>query len=249
MKEEWKVSHRMQSRYAGEEVLCARWGWMGTPVLMFPTAGGDGEECDRFKMIYALRHLIEAGRIKVYSCDSIGGRALSAEGRTTASWAEAQTRFDRFIYGELVPWIREDCKSPDIEIITAGASIGAFNAAATLCRHPDAFKAAVAMSGTFDLTKWLDPPYPTDFYFASPIHFLPRLAEGPQLAKLRERLVLIPTGAGPWEEPAQSWRLAEVLGGKGIPNRVDQWGEDYDHNWPTWREMLPKYLDQLCPAG
>jgi esterase/lipase superfamily enzyme len=27
-----------------------------------------------------------------------------------------------------------------------------------------------------------------------------------------------------------------------VPNRVDLWGPDHDHDWPTWREMLPKYL-------
>ena len=242
--QDWKTSAKVRSKHVGEEVLCARWGAFGTPVLLFPTAGGDGEECERFKMIHVLKPLIEAGKIKVYSCDSVGGKALSAEGRTSASWAEAQARFDRFIYDELVPWIRKDCETPDIEIVTAGASIGAFNAVSTLCRHPDVFKTAIAMSGTFDLTKWLDPPYTQDFYFASPMHFLPRL-EGPQLELLRKRLVLIPTGEGPWEEPAQSWRLAQVLGNKGIPNRVDTWGKDYDHNWPTWREMLPKYLTQL----
>ncbi len=242
-KQQWKVSVRMQSRHVGEEILCARLGTFGTPVLLFPTAGGDGEECERFKMIHVLEPLLEAGRIKVYSCDSVGGRALSAEGRTAASWADAQGRFDRFLYDELVPWMRHDCETADIEIITAGSSIGAFNAVAALCRHPDVFKTAIAMSGTFDLTKWLDPPYTSDFYFASPMHFLPRL-EGPQLDRLRTRLVLIPTGEGPWEEPAQSWRLAKILGSKGIPNRVDAWGRDYDHNWPTWREMLPKYLAQ-----
>lgn len=242
--QDWKISIKHRSQHVGEEILCARWGTFGQPVLLFPTAGGDGEECERFKMIHVLKPLIEAGKIKVYSCDSVGGRALSAEGRTSASWAEAQSRFDRFIYDELVPWIRRDCNSPDIEIVTAGASIGAFNAVASLCRHPDVFRTAIAMSGTFDLTKWLDPPYTPDFYFSSPMHFLPRL-EGPILEQLRKRLVLIPTGEGPWEEPAQSWRLAQVLGSKGIPNRVDAWGKDYDHNWPTWREMLPKYLAQI----
>lgn len=201
---EFKTSFKMPSRHIGEEILCARWGTFGQPVLLFPTAGGDGEECERFKMMVALRPLLEAGRIKVYSCDSYGGRALSAKGRTTASFAAAQARFDRFIADELVPWIRHDCNTPDIEIITAGASIGAFNAAAAICRHPDLFKAAVCMSGTYDLTKWLEPPYPLDFYFASPIHFLPRLGEGRQLELLRQRLLLIPTGEGPWEEPAQS---------------------------------------------
>ena len=34
---------------------------------------------------------------------------------------------------------------------------------------------------------------------------------------------------------------------KGIPNRVDDWGPDYDHDWPTWWEMLPLYLDDLLP--
>ncbi len=241
-----KLSIQYRSKHANQDVLCARWGHFGTPVLMFPTAGGDGEECDRFKMIYALRPLIEAGRVKVYSCDSIGGRALSTQGRTTASFSAAQERFDRFLYHEMVPWIRQDCGSPEIEIITAGASIGAFNAVAALCRHPDVFKAAVGMSGTYDLTKWLDPPYPMDFYLSSPMHFLPRLGESRQLELLRKRTVLLPTGNGPWEEPAQSWRMAGVLGSKGIPNRVDAWGEEYDHNWPTWREMLPKYLDQLA---
>ena len=106
MTTESKISTKVNSRHLGEEITCARWGHLGTPVLLFPTAGGDGEECERFKMIYALRPLIEAGRIKVYSCDSIGGRALSEKGRTTRSFAEAQARFDRFLYDEMVPWIR-----------------------------------------------------------------------------------------------------------------------------------------------
>ena len=33
--------------------------------------------------------------------------------------------------------------------------------------------------------------------------------------------------------------------GPGIPNRVDNWGPDWDHDWPTWRAMLPQYLDEL----
>ena len=41
--------------------------------------------------------------------------------------------------------------------------------------------------------------------------------------------------------------MAGVLGSKGIPNRVDPWGPEYDHDWPTWRQMLPLYLDDLVP--
>jgi esterase/lipase superfamily enzyme len=33
-----------------------------------------------------------------------------------------------------------------------------------------------------------------------------------------------------------------------VPNRVDPWGPEYDHDWPTWRAMLPLYLDDLAPG-
>ena len=39
--------------------------------------------------------------------------------------------------------------------------------------------------------------------------------------------------------------MAHVLGQKGVPNRVLQWGEEWNHDWPTWRRMFPLYLDEL----
>ncbi|MCE9635839.1 MAG: prolyl oligopeptidase family serine peptidase [Planctomycetes bacterium] len=239
-----KRSEKIRSKHAGKDVLCCRWGWWGTPVLMFPTAGGDAEEVERMKMIVALRPLIDAGRIKVYSCDSLGGMELTRKGRTAATFAKAQNEFDAFLADEFVPWIRKDCDSEDIEVVTCGASIGAYNAMAAVCRHPDLFSKAIALSGTFDLTKWIEAPYSTEYYYTSPMHFVPNLPEGALLQKLRTRFILLATGSGPWEEPAQSWRLAQVLGAKNVPNRVDDWGKDYDHNWPTWREMAPKYLGE-----
>ena len=64
----------------------------------------------------------------------------------------------------------------------------------------------------------------------------------PVLRALRQRLILLPTGEGDWEDPGESWRIANVLGSKGVPNRVDPWGREWDHDWITWRAMLPKYL-------
>ena len=84
---------------------------------------------------------------------------------------------------------------------------------------------------------------PMDFYFSSPLHFLPEL-EGGQLDLLRTRFILLTSGEGRWEDIGESWRLANLLGTKAIPNRVDSWGRDWDHDWETWRVMLPKYLDK-----
>lgn len=222
-----------------------RWGHYGRPVLLFSTAGGDAEEAERFLMVEALGELLAAGRIKLYACDSVAGRAWTGREGTPLDRARLQNRFDAFVHLELVPAIREDCGGYSGDIVTAGASIGAFNAVAALTRHPDVFRRAVCMSGTYDLARWMEGEWSDDFYYASPLHFLPNLEDPELLAALRRCFVLLATGEGRWEDAGESWRLASVLGEKGIPNRVDSWGPDYDHDWPTWREMLPRYLDEL----
>ena len=156
-----------------------------------------------------------------------------------------QNAFDACVVNEVVPAIRTDCNDDGIEIVTAGASIGAFNAVASLCRHPEIFRLAIAMSGSYDLERLMGFRANEDFYFAAPLLFLPNLGECEQLDHLRSRFVLLATGQGNYEYPADSWRMAEVLGAKGIPNRVDAWSAEWHHDWPTWRRMLPQYLDEF----
>lgn len=225
------------------QIHLARWGEVGVPVLVFPTAGGDCEEIERMGIVEACGSLMAAGRVKLYSMDSIAGRAwLERADPGHAAWL--QNQFDAAVRWEVVPAIRTDCRDDSIRIVTAGASIGAFNAVEVLTRHPDVFDKAVAMSGTFDLTPWLDGWWSDDFYFSSPLHWLPNLESGWQLDHLKDRFIVLPTGTGEWEDPEESWRMADVLGSKGIPNRVDQW-EGWPHDWQTWRAMLPEYLHQL----
>ncbi len=236
---------RWRSSRLEQDVQLVRWGHYGTPVLLFPTAGGDAEEVERFQLVAAVGGLIDAGRIKVYSTDSIAGRAWMSREHSGEYCALVQTLFDAFIYNEVVPAIRSDCRSDSIEVITAGASIGAFNAVASVCRHPDVFRMALGMSGTYDLSKFLTGRFNDDFYFSSPLHFLPGL-DGRQLELLRMRFILMPSGEGEYEDIGESWRMAEVLGSKGIPNRVDSWGQAYRHDWETWHAMLPKYLAEYA---
>jgi esterase/lipase superfamily enzyme len=239
-----KLADRWYSDRLGSDLNLVRWGTMGVPVLIFPTAGGDFEEIERFHLVGSLEPLLAGGRIKVYSVDSLNGRAfLTGADSHHVGWI--MTAFSSAICHEVVPAIRADCRSDQIEIITAGASIGAFNALEVLCRHPDVFSAALCVSGTYDLTRWLRGPITSDFYFSSPLHYLPTLPEGEQLDRLRSRRVLLVHGLGRAEEPSESWRIAKVLGDRGIPNRVDEWGPEWPHDWTSWREMFPRYLDEL----
>jgi esterase/lipase superfamily enzyme len=221
-----------------------RWGHFGCPVIVFPTAGGDAEEIERMRLVDACGHLLEAGRVKLYSCDSVAGAAI-LRGDGSAEYRGALLNaFHGFVRDELIPAIRIDCSTPDIGVMTAGASIGAFNAVAALCRFPDAVTHAIGLSGTYDISRFVGGDGGMDLYFSTPMYFVPGL-EGWHLDALRRRFVLLASGEGAWENIEESWRMAGVLGAKGVPNRVDAWGPAYDHDWGTWRAMLPTYLEQL----
>jgi esterase/lipase superfamily enzyme len=236
------VKSRWHSSRVGTEVTLARWGTFGQPVLVFPTAGGDAEEIERFLLIKALTPLIEAGKIKVYSCDSVAGRVWFTQEGTPEHRMWMQHQFHQFVKHEIAPAIRKDCNNGDIPIWTTGASIGAFHAAAVVCRFPDIFHKALAMSGTFNLLRFCERKTPTEHYHvSSPLQFVPGLS-GPHLDVLRTRHIHFATGEGKWENIQESFGLAKVLGEKRIPNYVDSWGPEWHHDWVTWRAMLPKYL-------
>ena len=155
-------------------------------------------------------------------------------------------QFGEYVAHEAVPAIRADCGGEALEIVTAGASIGAFNAVSVLCRYPHLFRGAIGLSGTYELARLLGFAGNEDYHLTAPIRFLAEMprGSGARYGSAR-RFVLLAHGRGRWEEPSQSWNMANALGSRGIPNRVEEWGEEHDHDWATWREMLPRQLDEL----
>lgn len=239
-----KLRERWYSGTLHVDVNVVRWGHYGKPVVVFPTAGGDAEEIERMGLVDSVASLLEAGRVKLYSCDSVAGAVMLRGDGSPRYRSGLLNAFHEFVRGEMVPAIRADCRSSDATVITTGASIGAFNALAILCRYPELVTHAVGLSGTYDVSRFIGGDGGEDLFFATPLYFLPGL-EGAPLETLRTRFAILATGQGRWENAGESWRLAHTLGEKGIPNRVDPWGVEYDHDWSTWRSMLPRYLDEL----
>jgi esterase/lipase superfamily enzyme len=241
-----KAVERWRSERLEREITLVRWGTRGQPVLLFPTAGGDAEEVERFHLVGVLKPLIDAGKIKVYSCDSAAGKALLSREKNAKHQMWLQNQFHQYVKHEVVPAVRKDCDNPTIELWATGASIGAFHSVAMVCRFPDLFTRACAMSGTYDLRRFYDcgpNDFTDEFWVSSPLHFVPTLG-GRHLEVLRTRYILMPSGEGRAEDIGESWNMANVLGRQGIPNRVDSWGRDWHHDWETWRKMLPKVLEE-----
>lgn len=238
---EHKAVERWWSPRIHRDLTLVRWGHFGTPVLVFPTAGGDAEEIERHKLLAHVGHLVEAGRVKVYSVDSLAGRAMATHEGSPEHRTWMFNQFQQAVAEEVVPAIHAD--AAPVPAIVAGASIGAFNSVALLCRYPHLFRAAVGMSGTYDVERFIGA-MDDDLYFSSPMRFVPGLS-GPSLDLLRRRFAILASGTGRWEDLGSSWAMADVLGAQGVPNRVDDWGPDTDHDWPSWWRMLPAYLEEL----
>ena len=224
-----------------------RWGHFGAPFLLFPTAGGGLEELERFGLLAALASTIEAGRIKLYSVDGLPIRSWLLGSLSLERSARFHGEYDEFLREEVVQRIREDCLSASIEIVLAGASLGALTAVGALCRHPDVFRGALGLSGVYELASLTSLPRAHELDFASPVTFLRTQAQedSAPLPELRRRLVLLGTGEGALETPEESRRLAAVLEARGVPHTLELWGTARDHDFRTWREMLPKYVDRL----
>jgi esterase/lipase superfamily enzyme len=223
----------------------AVYGDYGAPLLMFPTAAADFEEYERFQLIDAIQQHIEAGRVKVYSINSINKESWLNDQLHPAQRAQRQVQYDRYVSQEVVPFIWADTRTPGIDIATTGASFGAFHAANTLFKHPDLFRTTIAMSGSYDIRSYCKDFYDENCYFNNPMDYIRNLDDDYFLPRLRNCRINIVTGQGNYEAPERSKVLSELLWSKGVANNLDLWGYDVPHDWPTWRSMLNVYIPRL----
>ena len=234
--------HGWWSPHLHRDMQLAVYGHYGFALLLFPTAAADFLEAERFYLIESIKDFINAGKVKVFSVDSVNRESWLNDSMDPRWKAIRHQHYNQYICEEVIPFIHTHCQGR-VMTITTGASVGAFHAANLFFRRPDVLDGMIAMSGIYDLKYYTKGYYDDDVYFNSPIDYLPNLNDDHCLPMLRgKNHVYILTGQGPYEAPDRSRDLANVLGAKGIPNYLDVWGHDMSHDWPTWRSMLPHYL-------
>jgi len=218
-------------------------GHWGFSLLLIPTAAADYLEYERFLLIDVIQQYIDAGKVKVFSINSINSESWLNSKMHPRHKSMRHAQFNRYVDQEVVPYIKAKT-SPDTPIITCGASLGALHAANLFLRRPDLIDGTIAMSGVYDLTTYTDGYWDEDVYFNSPMHYMDRLEDQFLLGKMRKsKHIHILTGSGDYEHPDSSRAFSALLTHKGVPNELDVWGHDMKHDWPTWRAMLPYYIE------
>jgi esterase/lipase superfamily enzyme len=239
-----RAYHRWYSPRLGIDLGVVVYGHWGPPLMGFPTSAGDEWELQNQGMIGALADFIDAGRIKVFSVNSVNHHGLYNRAAHPFHRSYMQAMFDEYLRDEVVPFIWNNCKS-SAAISTMGASFGAYHAANTLFKHPDVFKRCFAMSGVYDVKNFMDGMYDDNFYFNNPVDYLANLSDPWQLGQLASCDIHIITGTGPWEKSGPSYRLSEILWSRGIRHSLDNWGPDGGHDWPYWKREMREYVSRL----
>jgi esterase/lipase superfamily enzyme len=123
-----------------------------------------------------------------------------------------------------------------------GASLGGYHALNTLLKHPDIVKRCYALSGVYDMRRFMGGDYDDNFYFNNPVDYAANIHDDWTRHQLASCDIHLATGTGPWEHPEEAYRLSGILASRGIPHHLDDWGPQGGHDWPYWRHMMWEYL-------
>ena len=238
--------HRWYSPRLGKEMGINVYGHYGHPILVFPTSTGDEHEYEGLgKMIAAVAHHIEAGRVKFFCVQAVNNESWYNKQAHPRHRSYLQAMYDAYITFEAVPFIYDNCRTRGIALTTTGSSFGAYHAANTLLKHPDIFKRCLALSGVYDVRNFMDGDFDDNFYFNNPVDYIANLSDPYYVTHLHTCDIRLATGNGAWEDSGPTYRLSDVLRAKGIPHTVDNWGQDGGHDWPYWRKQMDLYVGRL----
>lgn len=218
------------------------YGYAGHPLLLLPTAQADFLENERFFLIKAIEPHIFAGKVRVFSIDSINKYAWMNREVSVPEAARRGALYSEYIEQEVVPYIQNQTGGRRVAI--SGASFGAFHAANQFFRRPDLFDTLIAMSGFYDLEPDYTKGYMDDnLYFNNPSSYVQKMEDHGTLETIRRHCdIHLLTGQGAYEAPHASRRFSQILWDKGLWHNLDVWGHDVNHDWPWWRRMLDHYV-------
>ncbi len=226
-----------------KEMPIATYGHYGFALLLVPTAAADYLEYERFQMMESLAPVIESGKVKVFSVNSMNNESWMNKEMLGEHKAIRHNQFNEYIYNEVIPFIKNST-SWDTPIIVSGASFGALHSMNLFLKRPDLVNGVIAMSGVYNLMEYTNGFYDEQVYYNSPCHYMPNMTDHYILEKIRSsHHIHILTGSGAYEAPDAAREMAGILYNKGINYELSVWGEEWKHDWPTWRAMLPMFLE------
>lgn len=214
-------------------------GHAGVPVIVFPTSGGTFHEFEDRRLVEAIGCKIDNGEIQLYCVDAVDSASWYNRRARPRTKIVRQLAYQEYILREVVPLIR--LKNRDPHLISLGCSFGGYHAVNLALRHPDIFTGFMSMSGSFDMSSFLNGYHDDDVYFNTPPAYIANMHDPWYLERYSRNKYLLCTG---WDDQClgQNQRLSTLMGQRGIPHQLWIWETWNSHDWPTWAQQMQMYL-------
>ena len=226
------------SRHLGRDMESLWYGASGQPVLMFPTSLGRFHQMEDFRLIDGIGGLIASGRVQVICIDSVDGESWYNKSALPAVRRARQEQYDAYVHEEVLPSIRQRAGRGDVVVF--GCSFGAYHAANTAGRHPDAISKAILFSGLYGVQRFLDGYWDDGCYFHCPNACIYHMDEA-WCRRLAKVSWVVATGEHD-SLVGDNREFAALLVRKGIPVHTEIWPGVFGHDWPWWIQNLPRFL-------
>jgi esterase/lipase superfamily enzyme len=236
---------RWYSQRLGRDMELLVFGHAGAKVLMFPTRDGRFWEYEHLGIVGTLGDKLAAGHLQLYCIEGLANETFYGSDRHPADRIRRHAALEDYILNEVLPLMAQ--KNGHECTIVQGCSLGAFQAASLVFRHPHLFRKLVAFSGRYDLTMKVeyfgdlfDGYYDDAVYFHTPTHFLPGLSCEWRLEKLRQVEIVLTIGdADPFLD--NNRYLSRLLTDKRVGHQLHLW-DGRAHRAGAWRKMAPLYI-------
>ena len=225
------------SNCLGRDMEFKVYGHRGKPVLFIPCQAGRFFDFENFHMDDVFRPWIDAGKIMVFSIDTIDGETWQTRAATRAGALSATSS------GTTTSSTYSTQRCATSQASATGSSSRPFRLAApwapctratSSSRRPDLFDGVLALSGIYDSRESFGDYMDDLVYQNSPCDYLANMPEDhPYIAMYNERRAIFCVGQGAWEDQLResTARLDRVLRAKGIHAWVDFLGLRRAHDW------------------
>jgi esterase/lipase superfamily enzyme len=220
-------------------------GHEGTPVLFFPTRTARFYDYEDWGVIEAMEEKILSGKIQVYCLDSVDEESFYCKSIHPVDRMKRHSQFEKYLLDELIPFIRK--RNKNLDLVSAGCSLGAYHAVNLAFRHPRLFKKVIGLSGRYDLSIQLEffddlfeGYWDEDIYYNMPGQYIHKLTNEELIAALQNLDIIFSIGI----EDAfleNNLQLSTSLREKKIPNILHLL-EGEAHKARYWGELMKIYL-------
>lgn len=230
--------HRWESPTLGRSTELLWYGTHGRPVLMFPTSHGSVRQNEEFGLVGSLAEKIGRGEIQVCCVETVDDQSWQNDHIHPLERVRRHDVYDRFLVDELVPFVR--AKSERQDLVTYGASFGAFHAVNFGFRHPEMVGRVIAFSGVFDIHSFLNGEWNELCYFHCPTAYVANW-DADWVGRAGRIGIVLATGEH--DHLVQNTRdFAGLLRSKGVAVHEEIWSGVFGHDWPFWRDNLHRFL-------